>query len=88
MNPLDEELIESMQSLFEILKEHPENADTDEQLKMRIVSSNLKALANVMLIADSKEEISLNLKQVALGLLGTAAYLSDDLPEIEGGTFF
>ena len=82
--PLDMDLNESMDVMFELIKENPQNTDTDDQLRLRLVASNLRALANVVLIADSKpNEFSLNLKQVALGILGTSDWIYDHIPELE-----
>lgn len=83
-NKLDQELIAAMEMVFKLIKASPENKDSDEQLKMRIVASNLKALADIFLMADSKpEEVEVDYKRVALGLLGTSDYLIKDLPEID-----
>ena len=53
---------------------------TPEQIKLMIASTNLESLAKTFLIADDKpDEVTLNLKQVALGLLGTADWLKENL---------
>lgn len=81
--PLDAELDETMEMVFDIIKANPENTDTDDQLRMRIVASNLRALSTVLLMADENPNIGLDIKKVALGLLGTSDFIVKHLPEIE-----
>jgi hypothetical protein len=53
---------------------------TPEQLKCMIAATNLESLAKTFLLADDNpEDITLNLKQVSLGLLGTADWLKAGL---------
>lgn len=83
-NPLDAQLEHAMDSVLEILVEHPENKESAEVLKMRIVSSNLHGLANMLLIADSRStETEVDLKQLVLGILATADWLVRDLPSLD-----
>lgn len=56
---------------------------TPEQIKLMIVATNLQSLANTFLMADSKpDDITLNLKQVALGLLGTSDWVKEGLGSV------
>lgn len=86
-SPLDTELYDTMEAVFQIIKGNPENRDTDDQLRMRIVASNLKALSSVLLLA-SRPDIQLDVNKVALGLLGTADFLINHLPEIDEADLF
>lgn len=81
-NPLDEELYSAMDDVFEMIKGNLANRDTDDQLKRRIVYHNLNALAQVILLADANPEMTLDLKRVALGILGTADWIAKGLPEL------
>ena len=82
-NPLDIEVGETMDAAFQILRDLPDCPDSSDQLRMRIAAHNLRALAQVILIADSNPEaITANLKQVALGLLGTSDWMLKYLPEL------
>lgn len=81
---LDEELGQAMDVAFDLINSRVDNHDTPEQLRMRIAAHNLRALAQVVLIADSSDgEIGVNLKQMTLGLLGTADWMLKYLPELE-----
>jgi hypothetical protein len=61
------------------------NTYTPEQIKLMIVATNLESLAKTFLFADDKpEEITLNLKQVALGLLGTSDWVKEGLGDVQG----
>ncbi len=83
---LDIGLGEAMDVAFELIKWNPQNKDTDDQLRMRIVAHNLHALAQVLLIADDHQgegDISLNIKQLVLGLLGTSDWLIANIPQLE-----
>lgn len=53
---------------------------TPEQIKLMIVATSLESLAKSFLLADSEpERISMNLKQVALGILGTADWVKEPI---------
>ena len=83
--PFDTEIYTLLKGTYNaaLLLPHPYTTD---QLKMKIVSTNLKALANTFLKAsDHPEVITMNFMQVALGILGTVDFLEDDLPEIGDG---
>lgn len=83
-SPLDIGLGEAMDMAFELISAHLDSHDTPDQLRMRIVAHNLKALAQVLLIADDHpEQVQLNLKQVVLGILGTSDWLIAHLPEVD-----
>ena len=81
--PLDLEVGRTMDAAFEILSSLPDCPDNPEQLRMRIVAHNLRALAQVILVADDRpDDVSINVKQFALGLFGTSDWLLKYLPEI------
>ena len=83
-NPLDTQLEQAMDSVLSILKAHPENHEPDPILKMRIVSSNLQGLVNVLLLADQPDTgVEVDLKQLVLGILATADWLVKDLPSLD-----
>lgn len=52
---------------------------TPEQLKLMIVATNLESLANTFLLADEANEVDLDLKKVALGLMGTSDWVKEGL---------
>lgn len=52
---------------------------TPEQIKLLIVATNLQSIANTFLLADEREDVSLNLKQTALGILGTKDWLEEGI---------
>lgn len=53
---------------------------TPEQIKLMIVATNLQSIAKTFLLADSHpDKVQLNLKQVALGILGTQDWLKEGL---------
>lgn len=83
MDNLDQDLDQTMDALFSILKEHVGCNDTDDQLRLRIVGHNLRALAQVLMIADGNPDIGLNLKQVILGILGTSDWALKNIPALE-----
>lgn len=83
MDSLDEEIGETMDATFEIISQLPDCTDTADQLRMRIAAYNLRALSQVLLLADDHPEvIGVNLKQVILGLLGTSDWMLKHLPEL------
>lgn len=82
LDPLDLELPETMTSMFKILFEMEGCPDNTDQLKLRIAGHNLRALAQVLLMADSNPEFGINLKQVVLALLGTSDWMLQDLPSL------
>ena len=60
------------------------DAYSPEQIKLMIVATNLESLAKTFLLADDKpDEITLNLKQVALGLLGTSDWVKEGLGDVQ-----
>jgi len=65
-------LDETFQAALKIGSDH-----TPDQLKLMIIATNLEALAKTFLLADDHEEVTLDLKQVALGLLGSKDWLSE-----------
>lgn len=54
---------------------------TTEQIKLMIVATNLQSLANTFLTADLDDRITMDLKQVALGILGTCDWVKEGLDE-------
>lgn len=80
---LDENLGEAMDVTFEIISTLDANLDTPDQLRMRIVAHNLKAISQVILMADDNPQIEMNLKQLTLAILGTSDWLFKFLPELE-----
>lgn len=57
---------------------------TPAQIKLMIVATNLESLAKTFLLADdAPDEIELNLKQVALGLLGTSDWVKEGLEVVQ-----
>lgn len=82
---LDAELGQAMDFMYELISATPENHDTPDQLRMRIVASNLSAVANLLLVADERPEIGINMKRVVLGILGTADWLVKTLPDLDKG---
>ncbi len=52
---------------------------TPEQLKLLIAATNLQSIANTFLLADERPDIQLNLKQTALGILGTKDWLEEEI---------
>lgn len=81
--PLDVDLGEAMDVVYEMILASPENKDTPDQLRARIAAHNLKAFATVLLMADDNADtIKVNLKQIVLGLLGTSDWLTKNLPPL------
>lgn len=81
--PLDEQLINIMEHLFDIIQPHKGDL-TDVELRCLIVSTNLRGLAETLLVADDKK-MPADLKKTALGLLGTADWLKGDIEPPEDG---
>lgn len=82
--PLDIELEGAMDAVLSILHSHPENKEPSEILKLRIASSNLHGMVNVLLIADDPNNpVGVDLKQLVLGLIATADWLIRDLPSLD-----
>lgn len=53
-----------------------------EQIKLMILVTTLTALSNTFLMADTEDEdIKLDMKKVALGVLGTADWVKEGLPQ-------
>lgn len=50
---------------------------TPDQIKLMILATNLGSIANTFLLADSNPEVKLNLKQLALGILGTQDWITE-----------
>lgn len=84
----DSEIYELLKGTYQVASfmNHPYSED---QLKIKIVATNLRALVNTFLLAaDHPEKIEVNFKQVALGILGTIDFLEEGLPELEEPTIF
>ena len=81
-NPLDIDLENTMDTVMMFLKNLGAPL-TDDQLRMQIVGHNLQGLAQTLLIADENDNIHVNIKQLVLGILGTAAWLTKDLPDFD-----
>lgn len=82
--PLDEQLEAAMDSVLGILLQHPDNKEPPDVLKLRIASSNLQGLCNVLLLADDPNTpVEVDLKQLTLGILATASWLTKDLPSLD-----
>jgi hypothetical protein len=70
-----------MDGMFALAKVyHPEISD--DSLRSQIVSTNLKALVEIILMGDDPESpVTVNLKQLCLALLSTADWLySEEVP--------
>lgn len=52
---------------------------TPDQIKLLIAATNLQSISNTFLLADERPDIQLNLKQVALGILGTKDWLEEGI---------
>lgn len=56
---------------------------TPEQIKLMMVATHLESLANLFLLADETSDkggdTALDLKKVALGLMGTADWVKDGM---------
>lgn len=58
-----------------------ENECTPEQIRLMIIATSLQSMAKTFLLADSyPSSVKLNLKQVALGCLGTYDWVENSLP--------
>lgn len=80
----DTEIHDLLESAFQAALIIGSGVYTPEQIKLMIVSTNLESLARTFLLADDKpDEITLNLKQVALGLLGTSDWVKEGLDPIQ-----
>lgn len=75
--PLDETLTTMMQHLFNIIRPY-DTTLTDAELRCLIVSSNLRGLAEALLVAEEHGN-PIHIKKTALGLLGTADWLKGDI---------
>lgn len=84
MDNFDDEITKILDSTFQ-LGTKMGSAFTPDQLKMAIVATNLRALANTLLKADESEEIEINVKQLVLGMLGTVDFLEAGLPDMLNG---
>ncbi len=49
------------------------------EIKLLILAADLEALAKTFLLVDDREEVTMDLKQVALGILGTVDWVRDGL---------
>lgn len=79
----DEEIRDLLETAFQAALVIGSGTYTPEQIKLMIISTNLQSLAKTFLVADDKpDEITLNLKQVALGLLGTSDWVKEGLEVI------
>lgn len=77
---LDVEIYDLLENAFQAALLIGGSTYSREQIKLMIVSTNLESLAKTFLIADDKpDEVTLNLKQVALGLLGTSDWVKEGL---------
>lgn len=81
----DEEIHNLLESAYQEALVIGAGAYSPEQIKLMIIATNLQSLAKTFLIADSKpDEVTLNLKQVALGLLGTSDWVKKGLEAATG----
>lgn len=79
----DEEIHNLLESAYQDALVIGADVYSPEQIKLMIISTNLQSLAKTFLIADSKpDEIMLNLKQIALGLLGTSDWVKKGLETV------
>lgn len=81
--PFDVEIRDILEDTYKKATLINDGQYTPEQLKLMILATNLQSLANTFLLADSDpEKIQLNLKQVALGILGSADWIKEGFGEI------
>lgn len=74
--PIDESLTVVMDTTLNIAKIMRPDISEDT-LKCKVLAFNLKALVEVLLLADDEDSpVEINLKQLALGLLATADWIS------------
>ena len=84
MRYYDTAIKEMLDSTFNQGLKFPNNPYTLDQLRMAIVATNLKGLVNAILMADEKpDEVRMDFKQLALGILGTIDFLTETLPSLE-----
>lgn len=85
MEPLDDQLASAMDYVFETIKVHPDNTDTDDQLRTRVAVHSLKGLIEMLLYADANpDKMTIDLKRLSLGLLATVDWLGAKLPDLPG----
>lgn len=81
-NGFDEEITQLLQETFTQALLIGSTTYTADQIRLMIIATNMQSLANTFLLADNNPEaVNLNLKQVALGLLGTKDWIMENLPE-------
>jgi hypothetical protein len=74
----DQEIRNILEQTFQAALAVGKNKYTSEQIKLMIVASNMHALAKTFLEADENPNgVSLNLKKVALGILGTSDWIEE-----------
>jgi hypothetical protein len=75
--PLDEELMQTMDLIYKVIKERGVD-HTDAEIRCMVVATNLRGFAQALLITDDVGG-GVDLKRAALGLLGTADWLMGDI---------
>lgn len=75
--PFDIEITTIMDHLFNIIRP-AEKTLSDVELRCLVAASNLRGLAEAMLVADDNST-GIDLKRTALGLFGTADWLKRDI---------
>lgn len=77
-NPFDIEIRNLLEATFQAALKVQSDL-SPEQIKLLIVATNLQSIANTFLLADERPEVQLNLKQAALGILGTKDWLEEGI---------
>lgn len=80
----DETIKEYLDNALEQVMAMPTWTAPEYQARLAVLALNLRALANNFLVVDSADgaaPLTLDLKKVALGILGTADFAEAGLPE-------
>lgn len=84
----DEEMRDLLEGTFREALDIGGQIYSPEKIKLMIMATNLDSLAKLFLIADSKpDEVTLDLKQVALRILGTADWIKEGLEVVGEANF-
>ena len=83
--PFDVEIRDILEDTYKKATILNDGQFTPDQLKLMILATNLQSLANTFLLADkSPGEVKMDLKKVALGILGTHDWIQEGFTNREG----
>lgn len=79
--PFDEEIATMLEGAFRQALVIGGDAYSDDHIRLLILTTHLKSVVKVFLEADTNPDLQLDLKKVALGMLGSIDWIEQGLKD-------